>query len=168
MEATGDDVALEPDQATTTHAPISCRMVPSLRRSVELPWCYPFLMTEDLNRVYDNHQYSRSVWKDNATHGTFLARPHWRPRTFHGHRRVARVPLHPAQTGLVQPSHCHLARSFGIVHTCVRVSRVYTVREAQSTIRRAHHPRRDVWPRDILWYVLQLRCDVSCCWTRFA
>ena len=55
----------------------------------------------------------------------------------------------------------------GIVHTCVRVSRVYTVREVQSAIRRAHHSWRDVWPRGILWYVPG--CDVSYCfWTRFA
>ena len=27
VETAGDDVALEPDQATTTHVPISCRMV---------------------------------------------------------------------------------------------------------------------------------------------
>ena len=51
-------------------------------------------MTVYLHRVYDDHQYSGSVRQDDATHGAFLARPHRRPRTFHGHRRVARVPLH--------------------------------------------------------------------------
>ena len=65
-------------------------------------------MTVDLNMVYDDHQYSNSVRQDNATHGA--ARPHRRLRALQGHRWVARVPLHPAQIGLVQPPHRHLAR----------------------------------------------------------
>ena len=154
MEVVGDDVALEPDQATTTHISVSCRMVPPLRRSVKPPSYYLFPMTVELYGVYDDHQYNGSVRKDDATHCAFLARPHRRPCAFHGHRQFARIPLYLAQTGLVEPPDHHLARSPGIVHTRVRVSRVYTVREVQSAIRRAHHSWRDVWPCDILWYVL--------------
>ena len=129
MEAVGDDIALEPDQATTTHIPVSCRMVPPLRRSVKPPSYYLFPMTVELNGVYDDHQYSGSVRKDNATHCAFLVR--------------------------------HLARSPGIVHTYVRVSWVYTVREPQYAIRRAHHSRRDVGSRYTLvragsWGVMYL------------
>ena len=145
MEAVGDDIALEPDQATTTHIPVSCRMVPPLRRSVKPPSYYLFPMSVELNGVYDDHQCYGFVRKDDATHGAFLLRPHRRPCAFHWHRRVARIPLYLVQTGLVEPLDRHPARSSGIVHTCVRASRVYTVREAQSAIRRAHHSRRDVW-----------------------
>ena len=48
VEAAGDDAALEPDQATTTHVPISFRMVPPLRRSAKPPFFYIFSMTVDL------------------------------------------------------------------------------------------------------------------------
>ena len=93
----------------------------------------------DPNRVYDDHQHGRSVRQDDAIHVAFLVRSHRHPRASHGHRRVARVSLHPAQTGLVQPPHRYLTCSPGIVHTCVRVPRIHTVREARSAIRRAHY-----------------------------
>ena len=58
-------------------------------------------MTMHVNRVYDDHWRSRPVWQDNAAHDAFLARPHRRPDTSHGHLRLARIPLHSAQTRLV-------------------------------------------------------------------
>ena len=54
------------------------------------------------------------------------------------------------------------------MHTCVRVSRVYTVREAQSAIWQAHDSRRDVWSAisfGTCWQLVVLFLINVCIWS---
>ena len=80
MEVAGDDVALEPDQATTTH---SSDILPhgfSSPTASHTTFLLSLFNHRGPNCVYDNHQYSGSIPQDDTTHGAFLA------------RLVARVP----------------------------------------------------------------------------
>ena len=139
VETAGKDVALEPDQVTTTHVPISCRMVLPLTVSQTT-----FLLSLSNDRGFTTITSTMVLFgKTTLRMALSWLVPIGALALSMG--RVVRIPLYLAQTRLVEPPDCHLARSPGIVHTCVRVPRVYTVREAQPAIRRAHYSRRDVW-----------------------
>ena len=151
VEAAGGDVALEPDQATTTYVLISCRMVPPLDGQSIL------LLLSLSNDRGANQGLRRSPVQQFCSarqrytwRGSSSSAPSLSPRPSLGRSRSLISSANRAgPTSASSP-----CSPPGIVHTCVRVSRIHTVREAQSAIRWAHHSRRDVWPCEILWYVL--------------